>query len=151
MADFPLIGTVLEIGKSVLDRVIPDPNARAEAERELERLAQAGELQRETLAIERLRVHASDRADARRMQRETNGRVAPILAVSTFLGFFAVLGCLMFFEVPPGSGAVLNVMLGALGTLLAQVAHFYFGSSDGSKRKQASLDRMYQTAPEVEQ
>ncbi|MEM6782203.1 MAG: hypothetical protein AAF624_00520 [Bacteroidota bacterium] len=144
MTPVPLLDTVLDVAGSVLDRVLPDPTARQEAKQRLAELAQAGALEREHLAIERVRLHQSDRADARRMQRETAGLVAPTLAVATFVGFFAVLGCMMFVEVPEGSGAVFNVLLGSLGTLLAQVAHFYFGSSDGSKRKQDVIDQAMQ-------
>lgn len=39
------IGTILSIGETIIDRVIPDKNAAAKAKQELSRLEQAGELQ----------------------------------------------------------------------------------------------------------
>ena len=39
----PLIGSVIDAGLKVLDKVLPDPKAKAEAQIELMRLQQAGE------------------------------------------------------------------------------------------------------------
>ncbi|MEL7169731.1 MAG: 3TM-type holin [Bacteroidota bacterium] len=139
MADIPVLSTVLDLGKSILDRVIPDPVAREAAKQEMERLAQAGELQREQLALQRFGMVISDRADARLMQRETGGRVAPALAIATFCGFFLVLALMIFFEIPESAQRPFDVMLGALTTLLLMVASFYFGSSEGSKSKERLL------------
>lgn len=139
MADIPVLSTVLDLGKSILDRVIPDPVAREAAKQEMERLAQAGELQREQLALQRFGMVISDRADARLMQRETGGRVAPSLAVATFVGFFLILLAMMFFEIPESAQRPFDLMLGALTGLLASVAQFYFGSSEGSKSKERLL------------
>jgi hypothetical protein len=40
-----LLGPVFELGKSIIDRVFPDPAKKAEAELELMKLAQSGDLQ----------------------------------------------------------------------------------------------------------
>lgn len=41
----PLVGTVLDIGKTLIERLIPDKKAQAEALQKLEEMHQAGDLQ----------------------------------------------------------------------------------------------------------
>jgi phosphatidylserine synthase len=62
-----------------------------------------------------------------------------ILAVAVFIGFFGILGVLMFSKVPTQSLSSLNVMLGALATIIVQVAAYYFGSSRGSAEKNRTI------------
>jgi hypothetical protein len=57
-------------------------------------------------------------------------------------GFFALLVGLMVFDVPEKNSQVLNVMLGALGTMVTAVANYYFGSSSGSKSKDEKIAKM---------
>jgi len=38
------VGALLQVGSKILDRVIPDPEAKAQAQAELAKLAQDGEL-----------------------------------------------------------------------------------------------------------
>jgi len=49
---------------------------------------------------------------------------------------------LMVFDVPEKNSQVLNVMLGALGTMVTAVANYYFGSSSGSKSKDEKIAQM---------
>jgi hypothetical protein len=138
----PLLDAVLRIGGSVLDRVIPDPEAREAARIELARQAAQHEIETERLFIERARVYLSDRADARLMQRETRDITPRILAFCAFFGFFAALILLAFFEVPEGSGQLFNVLVVTLQGILFSIVGYYFGSSEGSSRKQETLDEM---------
>lgn len=54
-----LLGPLFELGKSLIDRVFPDPAKKAEAELELLKLAQAGDLQQ---ILEQLRINAIEAA-----------------------------------------------------------------------------------------
>ena len=66
------------------------------------------------------------------------------IAVIIVLGFFAVLGVLLYaaFVKVTLDGTlkdVLLVMLGTLGTMTTMIVSFYFGSSQGSMAKDALL------------
>lgn len=70
--------------------------------------------------------------------------VMATIAILLVLGFFAVLGVLLYaaFMKVSLDGTlkdVLLVMLGTLGTMVATVVNFYFGSSQGSMAKDALL------------
>ena len=72
--------------------------------------------------------------------------VMATIAILLMIGFFAVLGTLLygaFLKVALDGTLkdVLLVMLGTLGTMVATVVNFYFGSSQGSMAKDALLAR----------
>lgn len=52
-----LIGTVLEVGKTILDRFVPDPEAKRQAEMEMIRMAADGELKQ---IISQLEINAKE-------------------------------------------------------------------------------------------
>jgi hypothetical protein len=54
-----LIGTVLEVGKTILDRFVPDPEAKRQAEMEMIRMAADGELKQ---VIAQLEINAREAA-----------------------------------------------------------------------------------------
>lgn len=54
-----LLGSVFELGKTLIDRLMPDPQKKAEAELELLKLTQSGDLQ-QTLA--QLEINAKEAA-----------------------------------------------------------------------------------------
>ncbi|TNE38976.1 MAG: hypothetical protein EP347_05415 [Alphaproteobacteria bacterium] len=94
------------------------------------------------LEIEAERVSASDRASARERQVKTRDKMPGVLASVVFTGFFGILSALMFIEeIPEAALSPLNIMLGALSTLLVQIGAYYFGSSKGSAEKNALLGR----------
>ena len=94
------------------------------------------------LDVDLERIHADDRASARRRQAETKDRAPTILAAAVVVGFFAVLLLLVFADVPDAARAPLNIMLGALGGLLTQIGNFFYGSSAGSSRKNETIERL---------
>lgn len=87
------------------------------------------------LDIDVYKLDAQDRDSARSMQRDTRSPVPPAIAVLVFVGFFGILGALMFVALPPESADPLKIMLGALGALVGQIANFFFGSSSDSRKK----------------
>ena len=58
-----------------------------------------------------------------------------IVAILVILGFFGVIGLLVFKVVPPESENVVFAMVGFLGAGFGAVMNHIFGSSEGSKRK----------------
>lgn len=87
------------------------------------------------LEIDLERLHADDRASARERQIKTGDRMPAFIAFAALAGFFGILTAMMFLDVPPASEAPLNVMLGALGSLVVAIGNYYFGSSAGSSAK----------------
>lgn len=91
------------------------------------------------LEVDLVRISAADRDSARQRQIQVRDTTLPILAMSVTGGFFGVLMFMMVQEVPSASKDVLNIMLGSLGTAWIQVMSYYFGSSQGSSKKDALL------------
>lgn len=87
------------------------------------------------LEVDLVRISAADRDSARQRQIQIKDTTLPILAMSVTGGFFGVLMFMMVQEVPTTSKDVLNIMLGSLGTAWIQVMSYYFGSSQGSAKK----------------
>lgn len=52
-----ILGSLFEFGKTIIDRVMPDPEKKAEAELELFKLAQSGDLQK---VIGQLEINAKE-------------------------------------------------------------------------------------------
>lgn len=76
-----------------------------------------------------------DRANARAREIATKDNTPRFLAYGITFGFFAVLGVFAFMPIPQSGQAVLNIMIGALGTSFGGIVGYYFGSSSGSDRK----------------
>ena len=140
---FPL-ETILNIGGKVLDRVLPDPTAKAEAQFKLMELAQKGELSE-------LEAHLKDLDSARRREIEIavsanapllNKIVTPILALGTVGLSFVLFAVLAFTEVTGTTKDIVIYILGALSSAVTMVLGYYFGSSAGSKEKTVELQKI---------
>lgn len=62
-------------------------------------------------------------------------RIMEVLAYGVMGGFFAVLGTLLFIELPQGGHDALLVLLGALTTAFGLIVSYFFGSSASSANK----------------
>lgn len=85
--------------------------------------------------LERFRVAADDRADARARQVAMDDWTLTGLGALIIVGFFVVLGVMVSQRLPDGAETEFSIMLGALATMTAAVVNYFFGSSAGSKEK----------------
>ncbi len=104
------------------------------AEIELQKQAQELGLNFEKLAVD-------DRKSAREMQAATRSWVPPLLAAAVTIGFFAILGGMMFGQMSVADNTALTMMLGSLGTAWTGIIAYYFGSSAGSQAKTDLLSK----------
>jgi len=96
-------------------------------------------LEMEKLGVDLVKIEADDRKDARASNRGANDKTPAVLGILCFIGFFGILVALMFIEIPTGQRGALTVMLGSLGTIVVQVANYYWGSSKGSAQKNDTI------------
>ena len=136
------LGAILSIGEKVLDKVMPDPNAKAEAQAKLMEMAQRGQLaeleamgkEMESARNREIQIATSDAAPM------LNKIVTPVLALGTVGLTFILFGVIIFVDVDTDSKDILIYVLGALTSAVTMVLGYYFGSSAGSKEKSMQLD-----------
>jgi hypothetical protein len=135
------IAALLSIGEKVLDKVIPDPAAKAEAQAKLMEMAQKGQL-----AELEFQAKEMDSARQREVQIATsefapmlNKIVTPILALGTVALTFLLYAVIIFVDVDEQSKDILIYVLGALTSAVTMVLGYYFGSSAGSKEKDQKI------------
>jgi hypothetical protein len=138
------LGAILSIGEKVLDKVMPDPNAKAEAQAKLMEMAQRGELAQ-------LESHVKEMQSARDREIQIatssaapmlNKIVTPVLALGTVVLTFILFGIIIFVDVDGDSKDILIYILGALTSSVTMILGYYFGSSAGSKEKSQQLDEI---------
>jgi hypothetical protein len=136
------LAAILSIGEKVLDKVLPDPEAKAKAQVALMEMAQKGQL-----AELEAQVKEMQSARDREVQIATsqyaptlNKIVTPLLALGTVGLTFILFGVIIFVDVDTDSKDILIYVLGALTSAVTMVLGYYFGSSAGSKDKSAQLD-----------
>lgn len=82
------------------------------------------------------RAELADVDSARKREMAVQDITPRVLALVVTVGFFGLLGFLVFHEAPAGSRDILNIMIGALGAGFGSVLGYYFGSSQtGDKLK----------------
>lgn len=142
---FP-ITELLGIGGKLIDKLIPDPEAKAKAQLELTKLAQEGELARMAAEVADL-----DSARKREMAVATsenapylNKVIVPVLALGVLIATFFLFGLIMFNEglIDSTRKDIIIYVLGVLSAISTQIISYYFGSSKGSADKNTSLDKV---------
>lgn len=131
------LGAILSIGEKVLDKVMPDPNAKAEAQAKLMEMAQKGQLA-ELEAMGKEMQSARDREiqiATSQFAPMLNKIVTPVLALGTVGLTFILFAVIIFVDVDADSKDILIYVLGALTSAVTMVLGYYFGSSQGSKDK----------------
>ena len=58
------------------------------------------------------------------------------------IGFFVLMGMLIYVTVPEGNKDVINIVIGALIGAFTSVVGYFFGSSLGSARKDEQMKEM---------
>jgi len=135
------LGAILSIGEKVLDKVMPNPAAKAEAQAKLMEMAQKGQLaeleamgkEMESARNREIQIATSDAAPM------LNKIVTPILALGTVALTFILYGIIIFTDVDADSKDILIYVLGALTSAVTMVLGYYFGSSAGSKEKDSKI------------
>jgi DNA-binding IclR family transcriptional regulator len=137
---------LLGIGGKLIDKLIPDPEAKAKAQLELAKLAQEGELARMANEVADL-----DSARKREMAVATsenapylNKIIVPVLAISILTATFALFGLVLFSDgvIDPNRKDIIIYVLGVLSAISTQIVAYYFGSSKGSADKTTSIDKI---------
>jgi len=142
---FPL-ADLLNIGGKLIDKLIPDPEAKAKAQLDLAKLAQDGQL-----AQIQAEVADLDSARKREMAVATsenapylNKIVTPVLAIAILVATFILFGLVMFAEgmIDTTRKDIIIYVLGVLSAISTQIVSYYFGSSKGSSDKNTAIDKM---------
>ena len=135
----------------IIDKVVPDPQKKAEALLELEKLKQNGELAKIASETELFKAEVDDRKSAREREVKVNeAETAPyinkiitsvlsLVILSCTFGLYAVL-ILDDGEISQERKEIIIFITGALTTLSTGVIQYYFGSSSGSKEKSDSIN-----------
>ncbi|MCX8507180.1 MAG: hypothetical protein ORN98_11295, partial [Alphaproteobacteria bacterium] len=93
------------------------------------------------VGVDLAKIAAGDTANARAREITTKDLTPRILAYGVTVGFFGLLGAMMFYAAPEANKTLLDVMLGALGTAWVAVVTYYFGSSAGSDAKNTIINK----------
>lgn len=94
------------------------------------------------LGIDLVKIEAADRDSARRREVDAHDSWTPrVLALLVTLGFFGTLFYIITHGVATDTsgGAVVLVLVGALGTAWTGICAYYYGSTSASKDKDATL------------
>lgn len=149
-----LLGPLFEIGKGLIDRLIPDPAKKAEAEMRLLELQTSGELAKLAAETKITEAFLADTQSARDREAKVatsvdapllNKVITPVLAMGILAAVFGGLFYLISVvdgDVNPTQKDIVIYVLGALTTMATQVIAYYFGSSQGSTAKDQTLKRM---------
>lgn len=145
------IPALLDIGKNLIDRLLPNPEAKAAAQLELAKLAESGELARLANETKLTEAFLQDTQSARERESKIatsaeapyiNKVIGPYLAIG-ILGGTAVLFICMIFGIDETFGTaqkeVMLYILGVLSALCTQVCSYFFGSSRGDAAAQQHI------------
>lgn len=145
------LDAILGIGGKLIDKLIPDPEAKARAQQELAVLAQNGDLAvmaNETKLLELNNANTDSARDMNaKVQESTNASWLAkntayaldigIVAATIFLAWFAFMK-----GVPEANKELVYMALGSLITMSGTVLNFHRGSSQGSKDKATEIQAM---------
>lgn len=149
-----ILGPLFELGKNLIDRVLPDPEAKAAANERLIQLQQSGELAKLASETELQKAFLADTASAREREAKIaaspdaprlNKLVTPILALGIVLLTFVLCGILAFTadgDLKPSQERIIIFIIGALVPICTQVVSYYFGSSRSDAAKDQHIRDM---------
>jgi hypothetical protein len=88
------------------------------------------------------RMGDEDRNSARNREIQVKDKIPAVLAIAVTLGFFGLIALMMKYSPPPANKDSLVLMLGSLGTAWISIVGYYFGSSAGSQKKDATIQNL---------
>jgi len=106
---------------------------------------QAFQISKRDQDIKELQINLADTQNARGRQIEHEKITGKpemflyVLSTIIVLGFLAIVGVLLFVDVPSDQTNVLYALLGTLGTGFIMVLQYYFGSNKSSNHKTAMI------------
>jgi hypothetical protein len=122
-------GTVTDVAKAISDgRVTPDQIA------EIKKLELEYQAKEKELGFRYSELEFKDRDSARQMQMTTNSSTPTVLTYMVTVGFFAILGLMLYDETVVNSPPLL-IMRGSLGTAWTGCISYWFGTTQGSLTK----------------
>ncbi len=62
----------------------------------------------------------------------SKSRIRLTMAVVLVLGFFGLIGVMLFFPIPVSNSDIIKVLVGFVGGSFVTMVSFYFGDSEGS-------------------
>ncbi len=144
------IDDAISVGLKILDKVIPDPAAKAEAQTKLLELQMQGQIKLEELGIQDLRIAAGDRDSARKMQiaalandDKFSKRFVYFFTIFWSLCSAMYIGFITFGTIPEHNIRFADTILGfILGTAVASMFSYFYGSTSSSKSKDATIHNM---------
>ena len=145
------LDALLNVGGKLIDKLIPDPEAKAKAQLELAKLAQDGELAKMANDTKLFELNNANTDSARDMnakvQESTNASWLAkntayaldigIVAATIFLAWFAFIK-----GVPEANKELVYMALGSLITMSGTVLNFHRGSSQGSQDTATEIQSM---------
>ena len=145
---FDPLSSLLDIGGKLIDRLIPDPEAKARAQLELAKMGQDGELAKMANETKLLELNNANTDSARDMNAKVQESASAswlakntayaldigIVTATIFLAWFAFMK-----GVPDANKELVYMALGSLITMSGTVLNFHRGSSQGSKDKTSEI------------
>ena len=141
-----LITGLLPVAEKVLDKILPDPEAKAKAVLELQKLEQSGELKK--IEVEFQNVDSAREREMKIANSEfapmVNKVIVPCLAILIVFLTFGMMSAILFMDIESGKNYEISLyILGLLSGALMSCINYYFGSSTGSKEKSKELQDMF--------
>lgn len=126
---------LLDVGGKLIDKLIPDPEAKARAHSELMKMQQDGELAKMANETKLFEIANANTADARDMQKTTKSKMPAFLSVITVVGFFTLIIGSALGKLQLTGSDIMMMLLGVLARETASVYNFWLGSSNSSQQK----------------
>jgi hypothetical protein len=141
-----LITGLLPVAEKVLDKILPDPEAKAKAILELQKLEQNGELKK--IEVEFQNVDSAREREMKIANSEfapmVNKIIVPCLAILIVFLTFGMMSAILFMDIESGKNYEISLyILGLLSGALMSCINYYFGSSTGSKEKSKELQDVF--------
>lgn len=145
------LDALLNVGGKLIDKLIPDPEAKARAQLELTKLAQDGELAKMANDTKLFELNNANTDSARDMNSKIQESPSAawlakntayildigIVSATIFLAWFAFIK-----GVPEANKELVYMALGSLITMCGTVLNFHRGSSQGSKDKGSEIQKL---------